>query len=219
MTSGTLDAMQGTYETLVEQLKQQKDDDNDPTEPVDTDYELESVIDKSVNYQYILSLIQAYVPDEGELLPTVDQQEAQEIEGYIEDLDKTNKPLATIVNQLWDRIKQHPENYAGQQVDQLLNKMIDQAYNQELIAFEDKYHVSLDDLKFVIKNYDVHASKQAGVNQMLTRDAFKRFKEANADSELKRMMDWKKQVRAQLGDLYVNHIAPLLDDLLRIKMY
>lgn len=211
--------MQGTYETLVEQLKQQKDDDNDPTEPVDTDYELESVIDKSVNYQYILSLIQAYVPDEGELLPTVDQQEAQEIEGYIEDLDKTNKPLATIVNQLWDRIKQHPENYAGQQVDQLLNKMIDQAYNQELIAFEDKYHVSLDDLKFVIKNYDVHASKQAGVNQMLTRDAFKRFKEANADSELKRMMDWKKQVRAQLGDLYVNHIAPLLDDLLRIKMY
>ena len=27
-----------------------------------------------------------------------------------------------------------------------------------------------------------------------------------------RMMDWKKQVRAQLGDLYVNHIAPLLDD-------
>ena len=211
--------MQGTYETLVEQLKQQKDDDNDPTEPVDTDYELESVIDKSVNYQYILSLIQAYVPDEGELLPIVDQQEAQEIEGYIEDLDKTNKPLATIVNQLWDRIKQHPENYAGQQVDQLLNKMIDQAYNQELIAFADKYHVSLDDFKFVIKNYDVHASKQAGVNQMLTRDAFKRFKEANADSELKRMMDWKKQVRAQLGDLYVNHIAPLLDDLLRIKMY
>lgn len=79
--------------------------------------------------------------------------------------------------------------------------MIDQAYNQELIAFADKYHVSLDDLKFVIKNYNVHASKQAGVNQMLTRDAFKRFKEANADSELKRMMDWKKRVRTQLGGL------------------
>ena len=212
MTSGTLDAMQGTYETLVEQLKQQKDDDNDPTEPVDTDYELESVIDKSVNYQYILSLIQAYVPDEGELLPTADQQEAQEIEGYIEDLGKTNKPLAIIVSQLWGRIKQHPENYAGEQVDQLLNKMIDQAYNQELIAFADKYHVSLDDLKFVIKNYDAHALKQAGVNQMLTRDAFRRFKEANSDSELKRMMDWKKRVRTQLGNLYVNHIAPLLDD-------
>lgn len=212
LTSGTLDAMQGTYETLVEQLKQQKDDDNDPTEPVDIDYELESVIDKSVNYQYILSLIQAYVPDEGELLPTVDQQEAQEIEGYIEDLGKTNKPLATIVSQLWGRIKQHPENYAGQQVDQLLNKMIDQAYNQELMAFADRYHVSLDDLKFVIKHYDVHVSKQAGVNQMLTRDAFKRFKEANADSELKRMMDWKKQVRSQLNDLYINHIEPLLDN-------
>ena len=47
---------------------------------------------------------------------------------------------------------------------------------------------------------------------MLTRDAFKRFKEANADSELKRMMDWKKQVRSQLNDLYINHIEPLLDN-------
>lgn len=171
LTSETLDAIQGTYETLIEQIKQEKDDDDELTE-----YELESVIDKQVDYQYILSLIQAYVPDGGELLPTVDQQEAKEIESYIDDLGKTNKPLATIVSQLWDKIKQHPENYAGQQVYQLLNKMIDQAYNQELIAFTDKYHVSLDDLKFVIKYYDVHASKQAGVNQMLTRDAFKRFR-------------------------------------------
>lgn len=212
LSQENLDAMQGTYETLVEQLKNAKDDDDDSSEPVDTEYELESVIDKSVNYQYILGLIQAYVPDEGELLPSAGQKETAEIEGYISDLSKTNKPLATIVIQLWDKIKQHPENYAGQQVDQLLNKMIDQAYNQELMAFADKYHVSLDDLKFVIKNYDVHASKQAGVNQMLTRDAFKRFKEANADSELKRMMDWKKQVRSQLNDLYINHIEPLLNN-------
>ncbi|MFQ9706200.1 MAG: type I restriction endonuclease subunit R, EcoR124 family [Limosilactobacillus pontis] len=212
LTPETLDAMQGTYETLVEKFKKCGGDDDDDAEPVNTDYELESVIDKSVNYQYILSLIQAYVPDEGELLPTAGEQEATEIEDYIDDLGRTNKPLATIVSQLWGKIKQHPEKFAGQQVDQLLNKMIDQAYNQELVAFADKYHVSLDDLKFVIKNYDVHASKQAGVNQMLSRDAFKKFKEANADSELKRMMDWKKQVRAQLGDLYVNHIAPLLDD-------
>lgn len=33
--------MQGTYETLIEQIKQEKDDDDEPTE-----YELESVIDK-----------------------------------------------------------------------------------------------------------------------------------------------------------------------------
>lgn len=90
--------------------------------------------------------------------------------------------------------------------------MVDQAYDQELSAFADKYHLSLDDLRFVIKNYDVHVSKQAGVNQMLNRDAFKAFKESNANSELKRMMDWKKQVRSQLDDLYVNHIAPLVNE-------
>lgn len=179
---------------------------------VDTEYELESVIDKSINYQYILSLMQSYVPDEGELLPKNSKTETSEIDSYIDDLSQTNKPLATIVGQLWQKVQAHPENYAGKQVDQLLNEMIDQAYNQQLVAFADKYNVSLDDLKFVIKNYDVHADKQAGVNQLLSRDAFKAFKAANANSELKRMMDWKKQVRAKLAELYVNQIAPLLSE-------
>lgn len=210
ITANSLNEIQGTYETLVDQLKQEKDDPNDSTDPVNTEYELESVIDKSVNYQYILGLIQAYVPDKGEMPVSISMKEITEIEDYIHDLANTNKPLATVVEQLWHKIKQDPENYAGKQVDQILNKMIDQVYNQELQIFADKYHVSLDDLKFVMKNYDIHVSKQAGVNQMLTRDAFKAFKEANADSELKRMMDWKKQVRSKLDDLYINHIAPLL---------
>lgn len=211
LTPDILDALQGTYETLLEKFKKVNDDDDEDVD-VDTDYELESIIDKSINYQYILSLMQAYVPDEGELLPKVDSQDSSEIDDYIDDLSQTNKPLAAVVSQLWQKVKAHPENYAGKQVDQLLNEMIDQAYNQQLVAFADKYNVSLDDLKFVVKNYDAHAEKQAGVNQLLSREAFKAFKAANADTELKRMMDWKKQVRAQLVDLYENQIAPLLSE-------
>lgn len=210
LTQEKLNSMQGVYETLVDQFKKEKDDDDDD-EFLDIDYELESVIDKSVNYQYILGLIQSYVPDEGELLSSSNDRETSEIEEYINDLSKTNKPLASIVSQLWQKIKAHPENYAGQQVDQLLNQMIDQAYQQRLIEFADKYNVSLDDLRFVIKNYDIHASKQAGVNQLLSRDAFKKFKEVNVDTDLKRMIDWKKQVRSQLADLYINQIAPLIE--------
>ncbi|MEY8613403.1 HsdR family type I site-specific deoxyribonuclease [Limosilactobacillus reuteri] len=210
LTQEKLDSMQGVYETLIDQFKKEKDDDNDD-EFLDIDYELESVIDKSVNYQYILGLIQSYVPDEGELLSSGNDQETNEIEEYINDLSKTNKPLASIVSQLWQKIKAHPENFAGQQVDQLLNQMIDQVYQQRLIEFADKYNVSLDDLRFVIKNYDLHASKQAGVNQLLSRDAFKKFKEVNVDTDLKRMIDWKKQVRSQLADLYINQIAPLIE--------
>lgn len=208
----TMDNLQETYETLVDQLKKNKDDEEEVADPVDTDYELESVINKSVNYQYILSLIQSYVPNDYSSSANIDQTETAEIDSYISELEKTNKPLAEIINSLWGNIKAHPEAYVGKQVDQLLNEMVDQAYDQELSAFANKYHLSLDDLRFVIKNYDVHVSKQAGVNQMLNRDAFKAFKESNANSELKRMMDWKKQVRSQLDDLYVNHIAPLVNE-------
>lgn len=209
LTKEKLDSMQGMYETLVDHFKKEKDDDED-SDVLDVDYELESVIDKSVNYQYILGLIQSYVPDEGELLPKASKQEAAEIESYIADLAQTNKPLALVVNNLWQKIKEHPENYAGQQVDQLLNSMIEQVYQQKLREFADRYHVNLDDLRFVIKNYDIYAHKQAGVNQMLNHDAFKKFKELNANTELKRMMDWKKKVRSQLDEFYTNQVGPLL---------
>lgn len=207
LTDDTLNEMQGTYKVLVNKFKKEPPVD---TKPIDTEYELQSVINKSVNYQYIISLMQSYVPDEGELLPSTAETETSEIDVYIQDLGKDNKPLANVVSELWQKIKEHPENYAGQQVDQLLDSMIDQVYQQELVKFSDKYNVSLDNLRFVIKNYDVHSSKQAGVNQMLNRDAFNKFKEENADSDLKRMMDWRKKVRSQLDDLYVNHIEPLL---------
>lgn len=209
LTKENLDSMQGTYETLVDRFKKEKTGD-EGGEFLDVDYELEAVTNKSVNYQYILGLIQSYVPDESSLLATTNNQETTEIDNYINDLAQTNKPLATVVNELWHKIKKHPENYAGQQVDQLLNGMIEQVYQQKIKEFADKYHVNLDDLRFVIKNYDVYAHKQAGVNQMLNRDAFKKFKELNANTELKRMMDWKKKVRSQLDELYTNQLGPLL---------
>lgn len=205
-----MEQMQGVYEVVFDQLKKDKPD-NDPEEPVDMDYRLASVINKSINYQYILGLIQAYVPEEGAEQAAAGEREAEEIENHIADLRKTNQPLADIISKLWDQIKQDPSQYAGQQVDQLLDKMVQHAYDEELAAFAEKYQLQLTELKFVIRHYDVHAESHSGVNTLLSRDAYNNFKEANPDSELRNMMAWKRTVRPALHDFYVNRIAPLLE--------
>lgn len=205
-----MEQMQGVYEVVFDQLKKDKPD-NDPEEPVDMDYRLASVINKSINYQYILGLIQAYVPEEGAEQAAAGEREAEEIENHIADLRKTNQPLADIISKLWDQIKQDPSQYAGQQVDQLLDKMVQHAYDEELAAFAEKYQLQLTELKFVIRHYDVHAESHSGVNTLLSRDAYNNFKAANPDSELKNMMAWKRTVRPALHDFYMNRIAPLLE--------
>ena len=113
-------------------LKKDNQDDEPQDEVIDTDYQLESYISKSVNYQYILSLIQNYLPNEGELLSKASQSETDDIDKYIDELGRTNKPLSKLVSKLWEKVKAHPENFAGQQMDQLLNEMIEDGRKEGL---------------------------------------------------------------------------------------
>ncbi len=114
------------------------------------------------------------------------------------------------MSKLWEKVKAHPENFAGQQMDQLLNEMIEDYYNQELVHFSEQFGVPLESLKFTIKHFDASVEKQPGVNQMLSRDAFNRFKENN--DEFNNMMEWRRNVKKQLNDLYLNKISPLINE-------
>ncbi len=200
----------GSYKVLVDKFKKDNQDDEPQDEVIDTDYQLESYISKSVNYQYILSLIQNYLPNEGELLSKASQSETDDIDKYIDELGRTNKPLSKLVSKLWEKVKAHPENFAGQQMDQLLNEMIEDYYNQELVHFSEQFGVPLESLKFTIKHFDASVEKQPGVNQMLSRDAFNRFKENN--DEFNNMMEWRRNVKKQFNDLYLNKISPLINE-------
>ena len=45
---------------------------------------------------------------------------------------------------------------------------------------------------------------------MLSRDVFNRFKENN--DEFNNMMEWRRNVKKQLNDLYLNKISPLINE-------
>lgn len=142
LTKQVLDDMTGVYEQLLAKFR--KKNDEDETVDIDTEYELESIGSKSINYQYILTLMQSYIPQTGELITTKKASEDQEIEKYIDELRETNKPLANLMGQLWDRVKANPQEFMGKQADQLLTQMVDDVCNSEMEKFASKYNISLE---------------------------------------------------------------------------
>ena len=117
----------GNYVNALELLKAEIDDGNDPEVEIDIEYELESIKTEEINYEYILMLIQAFVPSgntEYELFAKEDKKATEEIDRYLNDLEKTNPQIARLMRSLWKDILIDPENYRDKNVSHLLEEMI-----------------------------------------------------------------------------------------------
>ena len=60
---------------------------------------------------------------------------ADEIDQYISWLKKSNPNLAEIMEELWTKIQENPENYRDQYVSSLLEEMIHQTIDALLDTF------------------------------------------------------------------------------------
>ncbi|MDO4903884.1 MAG: type I restriction endonuclease subunit R [Limosilactobacillus sp.] len=204
-----LDYMKSIYEDVVESVKAKKTDDDDD-EPIDlSDYELEAMTSTTINYEYILKLMQSFVPEVGELFAKeTDEEKYKEIDQYIDQLSAANPVLGESMKKLWDRIKTDPENYRGKQVDQLLEGMLGQARLQSIQEYAEENCLNVSDLEYVINNYNPNndAKQQVGIEKLLSDEAFDAFKN-NGGSLAK--FKWKKQMRAGVEKLYQDKINPI----------
>lgn len=206
--------MRGVYENILEELRP-----NQPEDPIgddleiDPDYELESFHTKEIDERYIMNLIQSYLPENAEDSTEIDKKTVDEINGYIDDLAKSNKPLADIMRSLWSSIVKNPKNYAGKQADELLENLIGQEVEDVMHEFSDKYKVDYDNLRYVMTNYDpkLKSKDQKGMRELLDKQAYVNYLDENPDSELQKLYKWKSEVREEASQYYVKKIEPLID--------
>lgn len=209
LSDSFIEDLHATYEVVKEQLKpKDKKDPNVVEEQFDPDYELESWNQQTINYAYIVQLIQAYLPSEDETEFKRTENEVKEIDDYISKLGETNATVAGLLSSLWDEIKSDPHKYKDQQINELLQSMIDNTKNSEIDNFAEKYCLKLADLKFVIKNYDPEKEdrEQAGLNDLINSGGFEKYQKQHPEVT---RLHWRKVVRDAIKDFYKNHIAEL----------
>lgn len=202
-----VEEMQAAYEVCKENQKKPVDPIDPEPEPFDPDYVLESLDHQTINYEYIVQLIQTYIPSEDQSV-AISKAAIEEIDRYIDRLNKKNPSLAKIMAELWLNIQMDPERYRNRQVNELLQEMIDQAEDKQLKEFADEYCLDLINLKFVIHNYDpeLKDSEVPGLNELLQDPhAFENY--INKGGSEKTRLKWRKAVRKGIKELYLSGVV------------
>ncbi|CCI84933.1 hypothetical protein C5L33_000831 [Lactobacillus pasteurii] len=202
-----VEEMRAAYEVCKENQKKPIDPEPDPEPDLfDPDYVLESWDQQTINYEYIMQLIQAYIPSEDRSV-AISKSAIEEIDRYIERLSKKNPSLAQIMAELWLNIQMDPEKYRDRQVNELLQEMVEEAEDKQLRQFADEYCLDLINLKFVIHNYDpeLKDSEVPGLNELLQDPhAFEEY--VNKGGSEKTRLKWRKAVRKGIKELYLSGI-------------
>lgn len=175
----------GKYENIIEELKRREKSNTDENEAkLDIYYELASIHTDEINYTYILSLIQVFIPENNAEMRELSEKDIQAVGDYIKELRKTNIGLADIVNNLWLQVQFDPELYRGQSVANLLDNLVEEAIQNQVRAIADYWFIGYEELLFLVNNYRQGASRQRGEQELRQSQNYSAYKEAHGDQAL-----------------------------------
>jgi type I restriction enzyme R subunit len=200
----------GKYQNALEAIKHgDNEDDEEPVE-FDIEYELESVKTEEVNYEYIIMLIQSYLPSGGESFSTnsvQDKKAVEEINEYLNDLQKNNPKLADLMQNLWEDIQENPKEYEDENISVLLEKRINKTTYKNIGEFSKHWGVNEDTLEFVVSNYNPKKKRQDGESDLKSNSDYEEYKRKNPEGVSK--LKYWRSLRNNLDDLMSNEILPL----------
>ena len=183
----------------------------EPDFNIDIEYELMSIRTDEINYEYIIMLIQSFVPDEQdeyELIPEQDEKAVSEVNKYLEDLSRSNPPLASIISVLWEEVQDDPEAYRGQIISTLLEEKIQKSVITMSQSFATKWGLDPQAVNFYVESYNPRKSGQIGEAEVKATSDYFRYKE-QTDQPVSRLK-YKKTYLTELNEMVRKDILPLV---------
>lgn len=206
----TLDKLQGMYKNLLDKMKTDNDADEPDTLDIDEDYELESFHTKEVDEDYIMALIKKYLSDSIKQSASAQtDDESIQVDSYLDQYEKTNKPRAMHIRSLWSDIQREPQKYSADQVEDVLEQSIAKENEQTLRQLAKQFGLNYSNLQYVIKNYDPDVKISKGMSDLTSKQYFEKYRVNNPASELTNWLKWKAEVRESVKAVYTTKIKPL----------
>lgn len=139
----------GKYQNIIEELRKPKPDQ--PPVSIDIGYELENISSVTIDYRYIVSLIQNYMPREDELIvePIADDS----IDKHIEKLRETNPALADVISGFWEDIKKDPLKYKGLDAMSVIETRIEEIIRSQIDSFAKEWCAQKKDIIAILNTF------------------------------------------------------------------
>ncbi len=149
MVKEELDEYGGKYQNVIEELKKPKPDQ--PPVSIDLGYELENIRSVTIDYRYIVSLIQNYMPSEDELI--VEPIEDDAIDKHIEKLRETNPALADVISDFWEDMKKDPMKYRGLDAMSVIETRIEEIIRSQIDSFAKEWCTQKKDVIAILNTF------------------------------------------------------------------
>ena len=206
--------LEGVYQNVIDALKADKKNEDDPIDlDLDEDYELESIHIKEVDERYIMSLIQDYISIANQQVNASqkfeDQNEATQVVDYIDQYAKTNGSRANKIRSIWKDVQDNPQKYTDQKVEDVLESSVKRENKKILSQLADDFELDYDNLNYVVNNFKPGEVNPKGMEDLVSKRYFDRYKENHPDSKLKNWLSWKAEVREKVKVIYNTKIKPL----------
>ena len=165
----------GKYRNVIEELRKSKEDEDEPI-AIDIGYELENITSVTIDYRYILSLIQSYMPEEDVLIAAPIEDEA--IDNHITKLRETNPALADVIGGFWEDMKQDPIKYKGLDARTVIETRIEEIVANQINDFTEEWCARKKDVLAIldtfrkgdkvslVTDYDAYKQKHEGVSKL-----------------------------------------------------
>ncbi len=149
-------------------------------EPVIDDYELVAYSKSTINFEYIVNLLQGIV----ESIEDTDEDSAEEgftkkiknLREVILDFSGKNSKLGRILSDVLDDIEKDRENYINKDIAVIINQMRHSAVDKEIKAFSEKWFVGFENVKYEV--YHFKDGELANENKLKENADYGAYKES-----------------------------------------
>lgn len=201
----------GMYKNILEELKTEKEDSEDETEPAMDDYELVAYNKLRVDFEYLVELLQGFIESLDQ--PQEDFKEAdfeekiEQLREIINEFAQTNQKLGNLLNTVLDQIKNNKDQFIGQDISVLINQMRYAVIDQEITAFATKWFLSPEDVRYEVFNY--RNGTLANENILKEKADYAAYKESANETLTK--LKFRKMMIEDFKNELMENVLPLLN--------
>lgn len=210
IAEGELEEYHGKYQNVLDELRAEPSDDPE-LEPLDIEYDLRTHHTDEINYYYILSLIQRFVPKDNKdpEFQFENSEKFHQVNEYIARLRSENPKLANLMAQLWRNLQKNPDIYRGKNINELLNEMVLETVDHLVNSFAKQWAVQVDELRFIVDNFNPSKTDEAqmGEDDLRKTSDFEHYK-AITDQPVSKLR-YNKAVKEAYTKMIIEDVLPL----------